>query len=105
MDGHGAADSLRSADDVSFKWCVGTSFGEWQFEVSVRCDHAVQRGVPRPKAWPNMVRCAIADAVAREASAGTSFGTSVSDIDCTFLGGGWCVPTCAPETMLVPDRS
>ena len=87
MDGHGAADSLRSADNASFKWCVGTAFGEWQFEVSVRCDNAVQRGVPRPKAWPHMVRCAIADAVARDASASTSFGTCVSDIDCTFLGG------------------
>ena len=86
LDGHGAVDSLRSADKVPFEWTVCTSYGQWQFEVAVICNDAARRGVPRPQPWPQMVRCAIADAVAREASASTSFGACVSDIDCTFLG-------------------
>ena len=67
---------------------MSTSHGQWQFEVSVTRNNAVQRGVPRPKIWPHMVRCAIVDVAAHHASASSAaFGPWVTDVRCTFLGG------------------
>ena len=79
-------ESQGSADKVTFEWCVSTSHGQWRFEVPVRCDHATQRGVPRPKVWPHMVRCAIVEATAHRSSSHASLGPWVADVCRTFLG-------------------
>ena len=81
-----ATGTVRSTDNVHFEWSATNAHRQWQLEVSARYDHAVQRGIPRPKAWPQMVRCAIADAVAHETSANASFGAWASEVDCAFLG-------------------
>ena len=79
-------ESQCSADKATFEWCVSTSHGQWRFEVPVTCNNAIQRGVPRPKVWPQMVRCAIVEATAHHSSSHASLGPWVADVCCTFLG-------------------
>ena len=81
--------------NLAFRWEITIDDESHQCDVTVRADHASERGVPIPAAWQNAMRCRDLSSRAEEAGRALKAVDGVSDLSCSLIG----VPKlcCAPS--------
>ena len=80
---------------LTFRWALALEDEIHESEVSVRADHASERGVPFPAAWYNALQCRDLSARAEEASGTIEAVDGVSELSCSLIGVP--KPRCAPS--------
>ena len=84
-----------SRPDLIFRWAIALEDEIHESEVSMRADHASERGVPLPPDWQNAMRCRDLSSRAEAAPRALEAVDGVSELSCSLIG----VPKlcCAPS--------
>ena len=80
----GADELVKGSDMLNFIWKIEAGYCDTD-ETTVRCNHAVERGVPFPDRWKTVLNClTLSDTVRQSAENVTELGAS--DVKCELLG-------------------
>ena len=74
--------AMRWSDNLAFRWEITICDESHECDVSVRADHASERGVPLPAAWQNAMRCRDLSSRAEEAGRALEAVDGVSELYC-----------------------
>ena len=81
----GTDELLKGSDMLNFIWKIETAGYCDTYETTVRCNHAVERGVPFPDRWKTVLNCLTLRDVVRESTKDvTELGAS--NVKCELLG-------------------
>ena len=83
--GHADA-AFQLHGNLLFHWAITIDDEIYECDVSVRADHASERGVPFPTPWHNAARCGDLSSRAAEAGRALEAVEGVSDITCSLIG-------------------
>ena len=77
--------TITKSDLLSFRWYVESSGYNDTYEVTARCNHVVERGIPFPDRWRTALKCLKLHDQVRECT-GNVMEFGASNVKCELLG-------------------